>query len=458
MKSWVLFFMVIPQLALFSQNKGILDSYIETGLQSNISLKQKQLDYEQSIQALKQARGYYWPEISINARYTRADGGRVIDLPVGDMLNPVYSTLNYLTGSAAFPQIENEEINFLRNREHETKVRLVQPLFNGEIYYNTKIKDQLTHYHQFSKNAYARELVSSIKTAYFSYLKALNLRSLLKNTKRILEENLRVNQKLFENEKVTYDHVLKARTAISEIEEKQAAATEKIQRARAGFNFLLNRELESEIKIDKKYDSIAQMIPKTGHDEENIHREEIKQAKSAVEAQNFNEKLEKSDYWPELSFVLDYGFQGKEYEFNHNQDFYIASFVLQWPIFQGFRRKAEIQEAKIQHRQSQLVLEKVKKQIQIEVSNAYYALNAAYKKYQATSRKLTSTRKTWEMIDKKYRQGMINQLEHMDAMEKYRNAQEQEAIARYDFYIKKAQLEKAAAQLNLKEKFNSYGK
>ncbi len=458
MKLWVLLALIIAQLSLFSQNKGILDSYIETGLQSNISLKQQQLDYEQSIQALKKARSYYWPEISLNARYTRADGGRVIDLPVGDMLNPVYSTLNYLTGTSAFPQIENQQIAFLRKREQETKVRLVQPVFNGEIYYNTKIKSKLTHYYRFGKDAYARELVSSIKVAYFSYLKALNLISLLENNKRILEENLRVNRKLFENEKVTYDRVLKAQTVISEIEEKQAAATEKIQRARAGFNFLLNRNLEAEIKIDNQYDSIEPIATQIKAGEEKILREEIKQAKSAVEARRFNEKLEKSDYWPELSLVLDYGFQGREYEFNHNQDFYIASVVLQWPIFQGFRRKNEIQEAKIQHKQSQLVLEKVKKQIQIEASNAYYALNAAYKKYLATSKKLNSTQKTWEMMDKKYRQGIINQLEHMDALENYRNAQEEEAIARYDFFIKKAQLEKAAAQLNIEEKYNSYEK
>ena len=39
----------------------------------------------------------FLPDISMNARYTVARGGRIIEFPVGDLLNPVYITLNMLT-------------------------------------------------------------------------------------------------------------------------------------------------------------------------------------------------------------------------------------------------------------------------------------------------------------------------------------------------------------------------
>ena len=93
----------------------VLQAYITEGLQSNLGLKQKQLDYASNLSALKEAKGLFFPDLSLNARYTVADGGRIIEFPVGDMLNPVYTTLNTLTGSNLFPQIENEEFPFLRS-------------------------------------------------------------------------------------------------------------------------------------------------------------------------------------------------------------------------------------------------------------------------------------------------------------------------------------------------------
>ena len=100
---------------LHGQESEILDSYIREGLSNNLALQQKTASYNQSLAALKEARGMFMPSISLNARYTVAEGGRTIVFPVGDLLNPVYSTLNALTSSLPpdqqFPpiQIENEE-------------------------------------------------------------------------------------------------------------------------------------------------------------------------------------------------------------------------------------------------------------------------------------------------------------------------------------------------------------
>ncbi len=56
----------------------------------NQGLKQRQLDYASDLAALKEARGLFLPDFSLNARYTVAEGGRTIVFPVGDLLNPVY--------------------------------------------------------------------------------------------------------------------------------------------------------------------------------------------------------------------------------------------------------------------------------------------------------------------------------------------------------------------------------
>lgn len=70
---------------------------------------------------------------------------------MGDLLNPVYATLNQLTGTSSFPQIANVNEQFLPNNFHETKLRVIQPLFNPEIYFNYKAQKELTTVQQAQK-------------------------------------------------------------------------------------------------------------------------------------------------------------------------------------------------------------------------------------------------------------------------------------------------------------------
>src|SRR5690606_1859958 len=102
-----------------------------------------------------------------------ADGGRNIPLPIGDMLNPVYSTLNQLTQSNQFPQIQNETINFLPRNYYDAHIRTTMPLINPDIGYNKRIHEQQVQLSALEVDTYKRELIKAIKVAYFNFLSAL---------------------------------------------------------------------------------------------------------------------------------------------------------------------------------------------------------------------------------------------------------------------------------------------
>ncbi|MEL6843559.1 MAG: TolC family protein, partial [Bacteroidota bacterium] len=103
-----------------------LERYVAEGLESNLSLQQKALSVEKSRQALREARGLFMPQVSLQASYSLAGGGRALEFPIGDLLNPVYATLNQLTGSEQFPtNLENVNEQFAPNNFQETKLRVV---------------------------------------------------------------------------------------------------------------------------------------------------------------------------------------------------------------------------------------------------------------------------------------------------------------------------------------------
>ena len=136
----ILIYVLIFDTQRIRAQSSILEKYIQHGLANNLALKQENFSIQKSLASLEEAKGLFMPQVSFIANYTTARGGRSIAFPVGDLLNPVYSTLNQLTGTSNFPTIANVNEQFLPNNFHETKIRIIQPLFNSDIYYNYKAK------------------------------------------------------------------------------------------------------------------------------------------------------------------------------------------------------------------------------------------------------------------------------------------------------------------------------
>jgi len=124
-------------------------------------------------------------------------------------------TLNTLTASDLFPIIENQQIKFLRPHEHETKIRITQPLFNSDIYFNTRIKKELSLYQEMDVEQYKRELTAEIKKAYYNAAMTSSIVSMLTETRKLLVENIRVNRRLAENGKVTPDNLYRSEAELS---------------------------------------------------------------------------------------------------------------------------------------------------------------------------------------------------------------------------------------------------
>ncbi|MBE0646664.1 MAG: TolC family protein [Bacteroidales bacterium] len=435
---------LLIQTLLFSQ-ENLLESYIREGFQNNQSLKQKQLNYNKSLAALNQSKALFYPNIGFNARYTVADGGRTIDFPIGDLLNPVYSTLNQLTQSQQFPSVENEKIYFIRPTEQETMLSLYQPLFNSDIYFQYKIRKDLSNAAYIGIDLYKRELVKEIKTAYFNYLKTVKALELFEKTLDVVRENLRVSESLVANDKVTVDAVYRSRAEQSKVERQMAEAEKFHESAKAYFNFLLNKPLES--YIDIKYNNVLIDSILLNTDEAIAtalgNREELMQLGEYMSASEHAIKLNKFNHTPTLNLGVNYGIQGTSYEFNDKADFLMASVVMQWKIFHGLETRSKIQQASIEQIILQEQNSELKNQISMQVIDAWYGEKAAAKAVSAARIQSSSATKAFEIIRKKYNQGQTSLLEFINVRTDMTNADLNLILASYDYEISRAELERA---------------
>lgn len=456
MRTAYLLITLLYSIPVFSQTNSVLTEYIQTGLKNNLAIQQKQASYRKSIFALQEAKGLFMPYISMQARYTVADGGRIIEFPVGDLLNPVYSTLNLLTSALPpqqqFPeqQVENQEFSFYRTKEQETKLQLKQPLFHPQIYFNHKIKQKLVKTAKYDIITFKRQLVADIKTAYFSYLKTLHLLRILDETALLLDENIRVSKKLYENDKVTIDYVYRSETERNKLEQEQAVAVKQNKTAAAYFNFLLNRNLSHSIEINEsdKLPVIETNVSQAQMQAQS--REELQQLETLWNVKKQQVKMNKYNRFPTLSAVVDYGFQGTEYEFNGEQDFVMASLVLRWDLFEGLQNHRKIQQTQTELEQIRLKYKELQKHIDLQVIDVFYALEAAYKSIEAAKKQQITAAKTFRLVAQKYKQGQATLIAFIDARTSFTKAKQNLIISEYDFLIKYADFERVTALYPLK--------
>jgi outer membrane protein len=435
------FSLIIPMVSA----QSILQQYVTQGLENNRALKQKESSFRQSMEALNEARGLFYPALSFNARYTVSEGGRTINFPVGDLLNPVYATLNQITNSKKFPQVLNQQTKFLTPTEQETKLRLVQQVFNSNLYYNAKIKKEQTVSEEISIDQYKNELVSEIKKAYYSVGITESLLAMLNETRLLLVENVRVNTKLVENNKVTLDNLLRSETELSKIDQQLQVAVKNIQVSKAYFNFLLNKQLTDSVIVEAPAIQQLPVVLLKDYTQQAVsNREEIKSLEQYKHISDLAINMNQASKLPNVMVVADYGIQGDKYVFN-NKDYMQASAVLSWDIFKGFQEKAKIKQALISKEIVEQQLDETKEKIKLQVINALDELKSSEAGVVAAESQERTAREGFRLVKRKYEEGQANLIEFMDARSTFTQTSENLIISRFTCLMNYAEFEKVIA-------------
>lgn len=408
-------------LIISVQSKGqqVLDAYIKTSFEQNIVLQQKNISLEKAQNSLKVAKSWFLPSVSLQAGYQTAEGGRNIPLPLGDMLNPIYTTLNQLTGSSDFPMINNRTVNFLPKNFHDAKVRTTVPILNTDIVYNKRIAEQQLLLQEYEVQIYKRDLVREIKNAYYSYLGALAAVEIYKSGLALAKEGLRVNEKLLENGNGLPAYVLRSQSEVEEVKATLLDAEQKVENARLYVNFLLNREAGEAIEIEKNTYNLSKIEEALVGINLSEQREELKAIDHAVAINKNIQKMNSLFAVPKLGAFLDVGTQSEGFRFNDDTRYYLLGLQLEIPIFSGNRNTLRIKESNLELKNTQLNANLLAQQLALKVKTSQNNLRSAYQTYQSSLKRLEAAASYLRLIERGYLAGSNSFIETVDARSQY---------------------------------------
>jgi len=440
--------LLLPSSGVFAQSSPILEAYIQTGLSNNLALQQQNLEWQKSREALRQARGLFYPTLSFSANYTLAAGGRSIDLPIGDLLNPVYGALNNLTQTNDFPQIENVSEQFLPNNFQETKLKFSYPLFNTDIRYNRQIQEQVSQSKSAQKDAYEHELRYEITSAYLRYLQAGQAEIVWINAKSVLSELRRFNESLVKNNVATRDVVATADYELSKANTEIFKLQSAQNTARAYFNFLINKGLQTELIADTAMLHLAV----SAYDLQNLieqalqKRPEFAALRAGLAASETAIKLNEANRnLPDAYIGGETGFQGYGYNwFNGKQAYVLAQVGVTYDIFNGGQTKSKIQQSKIEAEKGRAQFTETQGQIALQVTRAWNEFEAARNGWLSARDGVKAAEESFRIVNNKYKAQQALLIEFLDAQNRVTTARMQVVLAWVDVLLKEAELKKAA--------------
>jgi len=427
---------------------GILEQYIRLGLDSNLVLHQRNFDLERSRLDLKRARSLFYPQAGFSSQYTLANGGRSIDIPIGDLLNGAYSTLNQLTNSKKFPQVANQSVQFLPNNYHDTKMEVTLPILNTELQHNKEITSETIGARQADRDVYRRDLVRSIRQAYYQYLQTGKAVEIYNTALGLVKENRRVSGKFVENHMATREVVLRAQAQVSEVEASLIEAENQRKNAAAYFNFLLNRPLESEVLTDSAL--MAEGASAGGGASLGItdllsRREEFSRLRSYQRITASNLKWDRAYLVPRLNAFYDVGFQGYGFHPDGSQLYQLAGIQLVWPLFKAGDNKLKIRQAEIDKATLDEEYKQLTRQVSLEQETATNNYRSALEALRSLTDGVSSAREAYRLAERRFNEGQALQIELIDARTQLTNSDIRYSLGLLSVLNRAADLERVNA-------------
>ena len=420
-----------------------VDAYIRQALRANLSLAQTQLDEDRADAAVREARALRLPSLAFSTRRTRTDGG----LDLGTLVNPAYRALNQLTGTSAFPTNVGLTLPFAQ----ETRVRLAQPIFQPAIGAGVRAASAERDAQSAEVRAAARRLAADVQTSYWAIASATRVAELFRATLPLVDENVRVNERLLANGTVTPEAVLRSRAERSEVVQQLADAEQRASAALRSFNLLLDRPLDASVELLSD-SALALVVDTTANltldvllQHARAARDELREADFGIAAASAQEKAATAAFLPTVAVALDYGVQGNTYRFDREHDALAASVVVEWNLFNGGRDEARRQQAAIGESRARVARKEIERRIELDVRQAYDALQVARAGIGTARDRVAAARRSFELVTRRHAEGMASQIEFIDARTAYTRAELNLILTRQSYAVRAAELERAAA-------------
>jgi outer membrane protein len=388
-------------------------------------------DVERAGAVVDAAKSGWFPQVSGIAQYQRT-------------LRSEFEGLSF-----GMPGMEDIELPFGQRNTWRLGVNLAQPLFDG--FRTARAVDQAragVRLSQLGVRTARTQVVLAVAQAYYNAAFAQRSVEIAEVTLQQAEETLAQTKLGFDQGAAPEFDLVRAEVA------RDNQSTTVIQfRAQRDVAFVqlrqligapLDKQLELSSTLDADdIDAMVATARSAAGLPENETRAAIAQAKEIVVARAAAVGVAKAERWPQVTAVSDFGLVDyTTHPFNTDwRTNWTVAISLSVPLFDGFRRRANVRAAKAELAASKAQLAQATEQSEVEEAQSRAGVAAASATLETSTRTVEQARRAYDIAELRFQQGDSNHLELVDARVQLEQALLNQARAARDLRVSRLRQE-----------------
>ena len=294
------------------------------------------------------------------------------------------------------------------------------------------------------------EVILSVKEIFFGILQKQERIALAEDILKRRKEDLVLIRLKYNAGRESSPAVMEAEANLLQAEYDKKQAEAELTLAKIELNLLFGRPRRAEVSIkyedeDIEFPSLDSLIA-----EAKTQRPDIRSQRINTEVLKAQVTQAKSSYFPKISLSSSLGYTWRSDEtFLDQQGDWSVGINFSLPaIFDGFSRKAKVNEATLSLRDQETTIQELNQQIEEEIEQDWSNWELAEKIIEVNNKTLQAAREMYQLTKLQYEQGLTSYFFLQQKESDLTNAENRYVSALYNLRVSGARLEKARGRSN----------
>jgi outer membrane protein TolC len=335
---------------------------------------------------------------------------------------------------------------------YDTRFFLRQPLFDARatsslvrsIRHNITAQD-----YEVKKTAF--DIVLGVKSAFYDVLKKRDLLEVFRTALTTAEKHLEQSKELYKEGLAPRSDVIKSEVQVSNARLDVIMAENGLLSVKANLVTAMGQPVTTDFNVVFHDEGLLPIlfpfkdVLLLAYDQ----RPELKGSRARIESAKANIDQAKSGLYPNLSLDASYGWQ--QDQFSPSEKKWSVGLTVGIPIFEQLTAKSKINQAAANLNSLKAVDTQTLRSIELDVQQAWLSLKEAMERLDVTRKTLEQTEEDMRVSEGRYKEGLGNILEVIDAQTALTQARTNNVVALYDIASASAKLDRATGKETAEE-------
>ncbi|MBR5492833.1 MAG: TolC family protein [Alistipes sp.] len=399
-----------------------LDEALQIALSENPTVKIADKTIEAKKYAKKGTYAALWPEISASGSY------------------------QYTIKKQVFA-FEGQTVKVGKAINVSGGVNASMPLINAQLWKSLKLSAMDVELAVEQARSSRIDMIEQVSKAFYQVLLAKDSYNVYKRVYDNAVENHEIVEKRYSVGQVSEYDFIRSQVTVSNAEPNVFAAENSIVLALWQLKALLGVDLDMQVDCAGSLaDYESAMTSQVNIEGSLVDNTTMKQFDIQERMLEQSLKLKRAANIPSLAFSIGYNYIAMDETtklFNYSWNPYsVAALALNIPIFSGGKRRADINQAKIDLSKIQLQRENTERQLRTAIMSYYSNMQTNLKQYHASSQNIATAKRGYDIAVKRYEVGGGTLLDVDNSQLAYTQAELSRSTSIYEYLINKVSMDK----------------